>query len=113
MALVNSALIIDGKKIGGSNGSGNANMVKAHYDETTALYPHAVDDIVYVNEHFYKVTSAIAVNDTITVGVNVTATTGITADTQVYVDNIPGSGGSGGSSTFAGLSDVDITGITN
>ena len=67
--------------------------VKASYDEDTALYAHAVEDIVYVNEHFYKVTAAIAVGDMIEYGTNVTSETGLTVDTPIYVSNLPGGGG--------------------
>lgn len=68
---------------------------RASYDETTALYAHSVDDIILVNNTLYKVTSAIAVGDTIAVGTNVSTDTGLTANDQIYVDNLPGGGGGG------------------
>ena len=90
-------------------GDGNANMIKACYDEDTALYPHAIDDIIYVNNHLYKVTSPISVGNSIIVGTNVSSDTGIEADTQIYVEKIPGGGSSGGSSRLAELEDVSLT----
>ena len=63
--------------------------IKATYDEDTALYAHAVGDIVYVNEHFYKVTAAIAVGDTIEDEVNVTSETGLAVDIPIFVSNLP------------------------
>lgn len=65
--------------------------IKATYDENTALYAHAVGDIIYLNEHFYKVTAAIAVGDTIATGTNITADTGLAIDTPIYVSNLPNS----------------------
>lgn len=62
---------------------------KACYDESTALYAHAVGDIVYVGNHFYKVTAAIAVGDTISTSTNITADTGIPADTPIYIEKLP------------------------
>lgn len=69
--------------------------IKACYDENTALYAHLVDDIIYLNSHFYKVTAAIAVGDTITVGTNVTANTGIKEDSAIYVENLPNNAAGG------------------
>lgn len=71
--------------------------VRASYDETVALYSHAVGDIVYVNNTLYVVTSAISVGTTIAVGVNVSTDTDITENEQIYIENLPGSGGGGGS----------------
>lgn len=84
-------MIID--LINNQNGSGNTSIVKACYDSTTAFYPHAVGDIIYFDSHFYRVTSAIAVNDAIAVNTNITAAN-LAANTVVYVEKLPGSGGS-------------------
>lgn len=73
----------------GGGGGGDTVSVKATYDESPALYAHAVDDLIYFDSHFYKVTSAIAVNDAIASGTNITAAN-LTADTVVYVDKLPG-----------------------
>ena len=72
--------------------SAKITTVKATYDEDTALYAHAVGDFIYLNEHFYKVTVAIAVGDTIEDEVNVTSETGLTVDTPIYVSGLPGGG---------------------
>lgn len=50
----------------GGGGGGNASAIEATYDESTALYAHAVDDLILFDGGFYTVTSAIAVGDTIT-----------------------------------------------
>lgn len=76
----------------GGSGSGSE-AIRVSYDEATALYAHAVNDIIYVNSLLYKVTAAIAVGDTISTSTNVTATTGLAKDTQLYIDNLPGSSG--------------------
>ena len=72
--------------------------IRASYDETTALYAHSIGDIIYVNNNLYKVTAAIAVGNTIALNVNITDQTDITENDQIYIENLPGSGGGGGGS---------------
>lgn len=79
---------------------GGTPSIKAQYDETPALYAHAVDDIIYFNSHFYKVTQAISVGDSIVVDTNITADTGIEADTVVYVTDLPDASDPGTSLSF-------------
>ena len=83
--------------------------VKATYDETTALYAHLVDDIIYLDSHLYIVTSAIAVGDTIAVGTNISTNTGIEADTPVYIDKLPGSNSAGIGHKIINSSDAIMT----
>ena len=68
---------------------------KATYDTTPATKAHAVDSFIYFNNVVYKVTSAIAIGDTIAVGTNISADTGLVEGTQMYIDNLPGEGGGG------------------
>lgn len=67
----------------------SSSVSTACYDESTALYAHAINDFIFMNDHFYKVTSAIAVGDTIAVGTNVTATLGLSVGDPIFVQNIP------------------------
>lgn len=48
------------------SGSG-ANLPRADYETSPATAAHAIDDILYYNNKFYDVTSAIAIGDTLTV----------------------------------------------
>lgn len=47
----------------------------ASVDEETATAAHAIDDLILVDNQLYKVTTAIAIGDTIAAGTNVTAVT--------------------------------------
>lgn len=77
--------------------SASEETIVAVYDTTTATSAHAVDSYVYVNDHLYVVTVAIAVGDTIAVGTNVTLATNLDANTPVYISGLPSSsGGDGG-----------------
>lgn len=48
-------------------GSSSSSAITATYEESPAIYAHAIDDILYYNNKFYDVTSAIAIGDTLTV----------------------------------------------
>lgn len=85
--------------------------VKAQYDETPALYAHAVDDIIYFDSIFYKVTQAIAVGDTLTIGTNIVAAN-LSEDTPVYVEDLPGGGGGGGSTKFPSSIQPSVSNVT-
>ena len=74
--------------------------ITAVYDTTTATSAHAVDSYVYVNNHLYRVTVAIAIGDTITVGTNVVLANDLDTNTPVYVSGLPDSSG--------GLQAIDV-----
>lgn len=76
--------------------SGDANLEKATYEESSALYNHAVNELIVMESNnvktLYKVTNTITAGDTITdegQNANITSNTGIGADTQVYVSGLP------------------------
>ena len=54
---------------------GNLRQSIATVDSVTATAAHAVNDYILVDGQFYKVTTAIAIGDTIAAGTNVQATT--------------------------------------
>ena len=77
-------------------GEGGSGIEKATYEEAIALKAHAVDDLIYLNNVVYKVTSAIAIGDTITAtgsGANVTTDTGLVINTLICIDGVPDNGG--------------------
>lgn len=79
---------LDGVAYAIAYGEGTPN-VKASYEESPALYSHSVDDIIYYNNHFYKVTSAISPGNTLTIGTNITASTGILENSAIFTSNLP------------------------
>ena len=75
-------------------GGEGASLLRADYETSPATAAHAIDDILYYNNKFYDVTSAIAIGDTLTAssGGNISARPG---GMSYEVFGIPG-GGSGG-----------------
>lgn len=74
-----------------------SDLVRASYEESPAIYAHAIDDILYYNNKFYDVTSAIAIGDTLTVSSgliegNISERAG---DMSYEVFGIPGGGSDG------------------
>lgn len=115
-AIAIGATIASGTNVTSTNVSAvlselNSNKaVKATYDETPALYSHAVGDIIYFEDKLYKVTLAISVGNTIAVGTNISADTGIQQDTVIYISNLPGSGSTKQESSITPSSDsVSLT----
>ena len=76
-----------GTEYGNTGGSGGA-KVEAEYEVTPAQNNHASGTIIYFNQKFYKVTTAITAGDTITIGTNIT-NANLGTGTQVFVKNMP------------------------
>lgn len=75
-------------------------MITANEEtSTTSTHAYAIGDFFRLNGVLYKATTAIAINDTITVGTNCIATT---------IKNELGTGGGGGS----GVGDVQVNGTS-
>ena len=74
--------------------------IKAEYDTTPATAHHYVGDILWFNKNTYTVTTEIQPGNTITAtGTNANIEILNNAGIPVYVKNMPGSGGGGGSAT--------------
>lgn len=76
-------------------------IIKAVYDKTIATASHSVREYIYVNNLVYRVTTAIAIGDTITVGTNVELANDLRVGTKIYISNLP-------SSTGGGVQAVDV-----
>lgn len=76
-------------------------IIKAVYDKTIATVSHSVREYVYVNNLVYRVTTAIAIGDTIAVGTNVELANDLRVGTKIYISNLP-------SSTGGGVQAVDV-----
>ena len=61
----------------------------ATYEEATALQSHVTGDLIFMNDHFYKVTQAIAQGDSIVVGTNVSTDIGVSEGVFICVDGVP------------------------
>lgn len=72
-------------------GGGSSKPVKVSYDTSPATKAHAVDSFIYYNDSVYKVTSAISIGDTLTVGTNISTDIGLEADTEICIDGLPNS----------------------
>ena len=68
----------------------NATTLTAEYEETSALNPHSIGDLIFLNSLLYRCTTAVASGDILVVGTNIELATDILAGTPVYLIGLPG-----------------------
>lgn len=67
----------------------NATTLTAEYEETTALNPHSIGELIFLENLLYRCTTAVASGDILVVGTNIELASDILSGTPVYLIGLP------------------------
>lgn len=86
----------------------NATTLTAEYEETTALNPHSIGELIFLENLLYRCTTAVASGDILVVGTNIELASDILSGTPVYLIGLPDAPGPGPTPSAPG----DVTNIS-